>query len=218
MALLLLAGAVPAAAQQQRPASFVDASLVVPALAVEMRYFGENNFVGQRVDGYERPVCLLTREAAAALAAVARDLQPQGLRLKVFDCYRPARAVAHFLRWANAARDLKTKRDFYPELEKRQLFSEGYIAAHSGHSRGSTVDLTLIGESGAEVDMGTRFDFLSPRSAASSNKVSPQAQKNRALLASVMSRRGFRPYGKEWWHFTLRAEPFPDTYFDFPVR
>jgi D-alanyl-D-alanine dipeptidase len=216
-AALVVLSALPVLAQEQRPASFVDAASLVPGLVVEMRYFGDNNFVGQRVDGYERPVCLLTREAAAALAEVARDLQPRGLKLKVFDCYRPQRAVAHFLRWANAIADLKNKSAFYPDMEKHQLFSDGYISSRSGHSRGSTVDLTLVSSVG-EVDMGTPFDFLSPRSAASDPHVSAQARDNRALLAAAMSKRGFRPYDKEWWHFTLRGEPFPDSYFDFPVR
>ena len=214
---VVLLSALPALGQEQRPAGFVDAASVVPGLVVEMRYFGDNNFVGQRIDGYERSVCLLTREAAAALADIARDLQPRGLKLKVFDCYRPKRAVAHFLRWAQAVNDLRTKQTFYPEMEKRQLFTDGYISARSGHSRGSTVDLTLVSGAG-ELDMGTPFDFLSPRSASSDTQVSAQAQKNRALLASAMSRRGFRPYSKEWWHFTLRGEPFPESYFDFPVR
>lgn len=213
----MLLVALPAGAQE-RPASFVDAASVVPGLVVEIRYFGDNNFVGQRIDGYEQPLCLLTREAAAALAEIAHDLAPRGLKLKVFDCYRPKRAVAHFLRWAQAATDLRRKADFYPDLDKRALFSGGYIASRSGHSRGSTVDLTLVRDDGTALDMGTLFDFLGPRSNVGNPQVSAQAQKNRALLASAMGRRGFVSYAKEWWHFTLRAEPFPDTYFDFPVR
>ena len=212
--LLLLA---PPAQAQERPASFVDAATVIPGLVVEMRYVTGNNFVGRPIDGYEKPLCLLTREAARALAEVARDLEPRGLKLKVFDCYRPKRAVAHFLRWAQAINDLKTKSAYYPDMEKRALFSEGYIAARSGHSRGSTVDLTLVNDAG-ELDMGTPFDFLSPRSNVSNPQVSGEARKNRALLAAAMSKRGFRPYEKEWWHFTLRGEPFPQSYFDFPVR
>jgi zinc D-Ala-D-Ala dipeptidase len=214
---LLLFATLPALAQDKRPASFVDAAAVVPGLVVEMRYFGDDNFVGSRIDGYEKPLCLLTRPAAQALAAVARDLAPRGLKLKVFDCYRPQRAVAHFLRWARAVDDLRNKETFYPDMEKSQLFTDGYIATYSGHSRGSTVDLTLVG-SGDELDMGTPFDFLGPRSAASDPTVSAEAYSNRALLAAAMSSRGFRPYHKEWWHFTLRTEPFPDSYFDFPVR
>lgn len=210
--------ALPAPAQEQRPAAFVDAASVVPGLVAEMRYFGDNNFVGRRIDGYERPVCLLTGQAAAALADVARDLQPRGLKLKVFDCYRPKRAVAHFLRWAQAISDIRHKAIFYPEIDKSSLFRAGYISSRSGHSRGSTVDLTLVSDAGAELDMGTPFDFFSPRSSGADRSVSLEAQKNRSLLASAMNRRGFRPYSQEWWHFTLRNEPFPDTFFDFPVR
>jgi D-alanyl-D-alanine dipeptidase len=216
--LAVLLSLVPIAAlAQERPAAFVDAATVVPGLAVEMRYFTDNNFVGRRVDGYEKPVCLLTRQAAEALAEVARDVAPRGLRLKVFDCYRPVRAVAHFLRWARAINDIKTKQTFYPDMEKRQLFSDGYISSRSGHSRGSTLDVTLVDASG-ELDMGTPFDFLSTRSNTLDPSVSAQAHRNRMILAAAMSTRGFRPYEKEWWHFTLRGEPFRDTYFDFPVR
>ncbi len=214
----ILLFAIPASAQEQRPAAFVDAASIVPGLTVEMRYVGDNNFVGRRIDGYEQPLCLLTRQAAAALADVARDLQPRGFKLKVFDCYRPKRAVAHFLRWAQAIDDLRRKSTFYPDMDKSALFTDGYVSSRSGHSRGSTVDLTIASDAGGELDMGTPFDFFSPRSSPSDTHVSAQARTNRALLASAMNRRGFRPYGKEWWHFTLRGEPFPETYFDFPVR
>ena len=217
IALLLLL-ALPARAQE-RPASFVDAATVVPGLVVEMRYVTDNNFVGRPIDGYEKPLCLLTRQAAQALAAVARDLEPRGLKLKVFDCYRPQRAVAHFVRWARNLGDVAMKAEFYPRVDKSTLFRDGYIAARSGHSRGSTADLTLARRSdGQELDMGTPFDFLSPRSNTSNPNVSAAARKNRALLAAAMGKRGFRPYDKEWWHFTLRGEPFPETHFDFPVR
>jgi zinc D-Ala-D-Ala dipeptidase len=214
--LLLLAG-LPALAQERRPAAFVDAATLVPSLAVEMRYATDNNFVGRPIDGYEKPLCLLTRPAAQALAEIARDLEPRGLKLKVFDCYRPKRAVAHFLRWAQATHDLKNKSAYYPDLEKYQLFSGGYIAAQSGHSRGSTVDVTLVGKAG-ELDMGTPFDFLSRRSNTLNPAIAKEALNNRVLLALAMTKRGFRGYDKEWWHFTLRGEPFPETYFDFPVR
>jgi len=214
---LLLVIGLPAQAQGQRPASFVDASTVVPGLVVEMRYFGSDNFVGRPIAGYEKPVCLLTTQAAQALAEVAHDLAPRGLRLKVFDCYRPKRAVAHFLRWAKAAEDPKTKETYYPDMDKRQLFAEGYISQRSGHSRGSTVDITLVDESG-ELDMGTPFDFLGPQSNLLDPAVSAQGHRHRMLLGAAMSKHGFRPYDKEWWHFTLQGEPFRDTYFDFPVR
>ena len=211
----------PAAAGDRSPA-FVDANEMVPGLVVEMRYAGEHNFVGSRIDGYRRRLCLLSKQAAAALAEVQRDLAEQGLGLKVFDCYRPARAVAHFVRWAEDGVDQRGKAEFYPDVDKRDLFRDGYIADRSGHSRGSTVDLTLVrladGRPATELDMGTCFDRFSPRSWPSDTSVSASAQKNRALLAAAMKPHGFRPYDKEWWHFTLVEEPFPDTYFDFPVR
>ena len=217
----------PCLSQAQAPASFVDAAAVVEGLVVDMRYFGDDNFVGARIDGYEAPRCILVRRAAMALALVQQDLSAQGLGLKVFDCYRPARAVAHFVRWARDLDDVKRKADFYPDVDKRNLFRLGYIASRSGHSRGSTVDLTLVRRAEGhapfalgvtELDMGTRFDFFGPQSWPSSREVSPEAQANRKLLAAAMSRRGFRPYDREWWHFTLRGEPHPYVYFDFPVR
>jgi len=214
-ALLLASSALA----QPMPSSFVDASSVVPGLIVEARYAGSHNFVGRPIDGYERGACLLTKPAAAALAQVARDLEPRRLAIKAFDCYRPVRAVAHFVRWARDLADVARKPEFYPHVDKRNLFSDGYIAARSGHSRGSTIDLTLAHRGdGKELDMGTPFDFFSPRSWPSDRSVSADSQANRALLAQAMRRRGFLAYNKEWWHFTLRHEPYPDTHFDFPVR
>lgn len=205
-------------AAETRPPAFVDASTVVPGLTLEMRYATAHNFVGARIDGYERPICYLTRPAAAALAAVSRDLAPRGLVLKVYDCYRPVRAVAHFVRWARRLNDVSQKAEFYPQVDKSTLFRDGYIASRSGHSRGSTVDITLAHADGRALEMGTPFDFFSPRTWPSDRSVSRTAQRNRAMLAEAMARGGFRPYDKEWWHFTLRGEPFPRTYFDFPVR
>jgi zinc D-Ala-D-Ala dipeptidase len=201
------------------PATFADIASVAPGVVVEMRYFGEDNFVGRRIDGYDAPVCLLTRQAADALAAAQARLAPFGLGLKVFDCYRPARAVAHFVRWANDAADLLRKDDYYPEIDKAHLFELGYIAERSGHSRGSTVDLTLVDlATGAELDMGTGWDLFSPLSWPLDASMTPAQRAHRMLLQSVLVEQGFRPYDKEWWHFTLRNEPFPQTYFDFPVR
>jgi D-alanyl-D-alanine dipeptidase len=220
LAAMLALALLPA--QAQMPAGFVDAAAVAEGLIVDMRYFGADNFVGARIDGYEAPTCLLTQQAATALAAVQRDLGARGYGLKVFDCYRPARAVAHFVRWARDLSDTKRKAEFYPDVDKRHLFRLGYIAARSGHSRGSTVDVTLVRRVGAlvlgEVDMGTRYDFFGPRSWPSSREVSTQAQADRALLATAMRGRGFTPYDREWWHFTLAKEPFSNRYFDFPVR
>lgn len=218
----LIAALIAASSQvvvaQERPAAFVDAAKVVPGLIVEMRYAGSHNFVGRRIDGYQVPRCLLTQAAADALAAVARDLAPHGLVLKVFDCYRPVRAVMNFVRWARDLDDSAGKAEFYPDVDKRTLFQDGYISSRSGHSRGSTVDLTLAQTDGRELDMGTPFDFFSLRSWPAAAGVSGAAKANRALLAAAMRRRGFRPYEKEWWHFTLSGEPFPNTYFDFLVR
>jgi D-alanyl-D-alanine dipeptidase len=221
--LVFLPIATATQAQQLHP-DFVDAATVVPGLEVDMRYAGTNNFVGAKVAGYEKPVCLLTREAAAALAKAQIALASSGVGLKVFDCYRPARAVAHFMRWSRDLKDVKTKGNFYPDLDKGALFRDGYISQRSGHSRGSTVDLTLIdilpGPDGKlrERDMGTSFDFFSPYSAPSDRRVSEEARSNRRLLADAMRKSGFIPYGKEWWHFTLAHEPFPQTYFDFAVE
>jgi D-alanyl-D-alanine dipeptidase len=214
----LYAGLAQAALAQERPPQFVDAATLVPGLIVDMRYAGSHNFVGRPIDGYAAPRCLLTQAAAAALAEVARDLAPRGLVLKVFDCYRPTRAVANFVRWARDLADVAGKKEFYPDVDKRTLFSAGYISSRSGHSRGSTVDLTLARADGNELDMGTRFDFFSPRSWPADAGVSGEAKANRAVLSAAMRRRGFRPYDKEWWHFTLSHEPFPGSYFDFPVR
>ncbi|MGH6770551.1 MAG: M15 family metallopeptidase [Xanthobacteraceae bacterium] len=223
VALAIVFAMVPIAApgEPAMRAGFVDAAAVVEGLVVDMRYFGEDNFVGTRIDGYEQPRCLLTRPAAAALAAVQRDLAPRSFGLKVFDCYRPTRAVLHFVRWARDLKDQKRKADFYPEVDKRHLFRLGYIAAYSGHSRGSTVDLTLVWKGNAsprDANMGTRFDFFGRQSWPSDRSVGEEARANRVLLAAAMRRRGFIPYSREWWHFTLAHEPYPHAYFNFPVR
>jgi D-alanyl-D-alanine dipeptidase len=204
---------------EPRADGFVDAATVVPGLRVEMRYFGAHNFVGRRIDGYEAPTCLLTREAAAALAAAQAELAASGLGLKVYDCYRPQRAVAHFARWARDLGDQSTKAEFYPNVDKTRLFELGYIAERSGHSRGSTVDLTIVDlATGAELDMGTPFDLFDTRSWPTDQTVSAEAQANRLRLQRLMMAHGFRPLREEWWHFTLNGEPYPETFFDVPVR
>jgi len=217
-AALLASLSAQASHAQDRPAIFVDAATVVPGLILDMRYAGSHNFVGRPIDGYEAPRCLLTRAAADALAAVARDIAPRGLVIKVFDCYRPTRAVANFVRWARDLHDVAGKAEFYPDVDKRTLFRDGYIASHSGHSRGSTIDLTLATADGRELDMGTPFDFFSSKSWIADGSIAAEAHADRMLLAMAMRKRGFRGYDREWWHFTLRGEPFPETYFDFPVR
>lgn len=217
--VLSFALAACAHATPDRPAGFVDAAQIVPGLRVDMRYTSARNFVGRPIDGYEAPVCVLTREAAEALARAQAALAPRGLGLKVFDCYRPQRAVAHFARWAADLSDQGTKAEFYPNVDKSRLFELGYIAERSGHSRGSTLDLTIIDlATGAELDMGTPFDLFDTRSWPTDETVSPEARANRLMLQNLMRAHGFRSLREEWWHFTLEGEPHPETYFDFVVR
>jgi D-alanyl-D-alanine dipeptidase len=225
------------------PKGFVDVREVVPSIVLDMRYFGAHNFLGVNVEGYSAPNCILTREAAEALARVQEELRAVDLSLKIYDCYRPQRAVAHFCRWAEDVADVKTKKEFYPDVDKATLFEKGYIAGKSGHSRGSTVDLTVValplkpqdgfvpgqklsecylplaerfGDSG--IDMGSGFDCFNEVSHSRSLKVGQQQRINRLMLRSLMEKHGFVAYDKEWWHFTLGREPFPDTYFDFPIE
>ena len=190
----------------------------VPDAILEIRYFSTYNFIGERIDGYEEPVALLTKEAAAALREVSDDVIKLGFRLKIFDAYRPQQAVDRFVGWARDLSDVRMKQYFYPELEKDALFPQGYIAKRSGHSRGSTVDLTLFDmSSGREADMGGPFDRFGELSRPDYAGVSEAQFQNRMLLRSAMTRRGFKPYDGEWWHFTLKDEPYKDVYFTFPV-
>ena len=198
---------------------FVSVSEAVPDVILEIRYYSTYNFIGDRIDGYEEPIALLTKEAAAALRTVSIDAAKQGYRLKIFDAYRPQQAVSHFMRWAKDEKDARMKAYFYPGLEKKELIPGGYIAEHSGHSRGSTVDLTLFDmKTGKELDMGGPFDFFGERSHTDFSGVSPEQHASRMPLQRMMTARGFEPYAGEWWHFTLANEPYPDTYFTFPVR
>ena len=216
---LLLAAGLAGPAQAEPAPAFVDAGAWVPNLAVEMRYHGDRNFVGRPIAGYEAPRCLLTRAAATGLRRAQRSLAAEGLGLKVFDCYRPARAVADFVAWAADTADTATKAEYYPGIDKGDLFRLGYIAERSSHSRGSTVDVTLVGlADGRERDMGTPFDFFGPASAPGSSLVTAAQSTNRHRLRRAMLRAGFVPYAEEWWHFTLRREPFPTRIFDVPVR
>ena len=197
---------------------FVNLSVAVPDVILEIRYYSTYNFVGARVDGYEAPVALLTREAAAALKGASDELVSRGYRLKIYDAYRPQRAVDHFVRWSQDPDDVKMKPYFYPELEKDRLFDLGYIARHSGHSRGSTVDLTLFDmRAEKEVDMGGTFDYFGELSHPGYRGVTQAQFAARALLREVMTKHGFKPLEEEWWHFTLQDEPFPNVYFDFPI-
>jgi len=219
---ILLAASLTAGvgcAEENVPADFVDAANVVPGLVVDMRYAGSSNFIGRPIEGYEEPVCILTLQAAEALAAAQTELKAYGLGLKVFDCYRPTRAVADFVRWAKDETDTKMKAEFYPDLDKSELFARGYIAERSGHSRGSTVDLTLVYlPYESDVPMGTGFDFFSTRSWPTDAAQPSEVRAHRLLLSTIMQRHGFKPYTNEWWHFTLVDEPHPDNYFDFPVK
>jgi D-alanyl-D-alanine dipeptidase len=240
---LVLALPRPGCATGYAPPVFVDVTHVVPGVHLDIRYFTSHNFVGARVDGYRAPKCLLTRHAAEALRGVQKDLQPFGLSLKIYDCYRPQSAVNHFVRWAKDVNDAKTKKEFYPDIDKRNLFRDGYIAEKSGHSRGSTVDLTIIVAGGPEqetytpgqplfecylpadkrfrdnsIDMGTGFDCFSEVSHTVYGGIGAGQRINRLLLKALMEKHGFVNYDKEWWHYTLKDEPFPDTYFDFAVE
>ena len=206
-------------AQAVPPEGFVDMAEFILDLEIDVRYYGRNNFVGRPVDGYRADKVFLSQEAADALAKVQAELREIGLGLKLFDGYRPQRAVDHFVRWAADLDDIAMKSRFYPNVDKKDLFAEGYIAARSGHSRGSTVDLTLVSlDTGRELNMGSRWDFFDPVSWSESRNISLLAQANRTLLKLVMMRHGFEPLDEEWWHFTLASEPYPDTYFDFIIE
>ena len=197
---------------------FVLLSEAVPDVILEIRYYSTYNFVGDRIDGYEEPVALLTREAAAALKEVSDELIQKGYRLKIFDAYRPQKAVSHFMRWALDPDDVRMKQYFYPDLEKDVLFPLGYIMEHSGHSRGSSVDLTLFDmNTEKEVDMGGTFDFFGELSHPDYTGITEEQYANRMILREAMLSHGFRPLDEEWWHFTLADEPWPNTYFTFPV-
>lgn len=200
------------------PSGFVLLSDFVPGIIQEIRYHSTYNFVGERVDGYEEPVAILSIDAARALKQVAGEVNAQGYRLKVFDAYRPACAVKHFVRWGIDDLDLRMKPYFYPDLEKQELFRLGYIASVSSHCRGSAVDLTLLDmRTGREVDMGSPFDLFSELSHPDFRAVTKEQYDNRMFLQKAMTRNGFQPIDCEWWHFSLKNEPWPDTYFEFPV-
>ncbi|MHB8770579.1 MAG: M15 family metallopeptidase [Syntrophales bacterium] len=231
------------AAESNRPERIVDLQEAIPDILLDIRYHGPHNFVGVPVDGYRAAKCLITREAAEALGKVQAELREFSLALKIYDCYRPQRAVNHFVRWAEAIGDRKTQKEFYPTVDKRHLFRDGYIAKKSGHSRASTVDLTIVPLPAPaqeryrpgqplkacflpasqrfrdnSLDMGTGFDCFHELSHPGNPRVGLTQRKNRLLLKTLMDKYGFANYDKEWWHFTLRNEPYPDTFFDFPVE
>jgi len=203
----------------QLPEGFVYVDSIIPDLDVELRYHTDNNFVGTSIKGYNSNRLVLTLDAAKALKAVHEALQDQNLCLKVYDGYRPQQAVNHFITWARDLDDTLKKHQFYPKIKKTNLFKAGYIASKSGHSRGSTVDLTIIdANTGLPLDMGSPYDFFGEVSWVNYEHITKTQKKNRQLLQSYMMAYGFRNYSKEWWHFTLRGEPFRATYFDFPVK
>ncbi|UTA48407.1 M15 family metallopeptidase [Simiduia sp. 21SJ11W-1] len=188
-------------------------------ITLDIKYFTHENLVGEPLDGYLAARCLLVPEAARALVAVSEALAEDGLGLLIFDCYRPQRAVNHFVRWAASPEDNSTKPDFYPNEEKHLMFERGYIAERSGHSRGATVDLSLYRlADGSPLDMGTGFDFMDESSATDYPLENAQAVANRHLLRQAMTAAGFKNYAQEWWHYTFKPEPHPDTYFDIPVQ
>lgn len=200
------------------PSDFVLLADYVPAVVQEIRYYSTYNFIGDRIDGYEEPCAILTRQAARALKAVSNEMNVMGYRLKIFDAYRPACAVKHFVLWGIEDTDIRMKPYFYPDLQKQELFMKGYVASKSSHSRGSTVDLTLLDmRTGKELDMGSPFDMFSEVSHPDYTGITAEQYDNRMLLRNAMLRNGFDPIDCEWWHFTLKDEPFPDTYFEFPV-
>ena len=200
------------------PQGFVLLSDFVPHIVQEIRYYSTYNFIGERINGYEEPCAILTREAARALREASNELFVMGYRLKIFDAYRPACAVRQFVLWGIEDQDIRMKPYFYPDLEKQELFKKGYIAKMSSHSRGSAVDLTLLDmKTGTEHDMGSPFDLFSPISHPDCRDITDEQYENRMLLRDVMLRCGFAPLEVEWWHFVLRDEPYPDTYFEFPV-
>lgn len=234
--LLTMSFALPA----QATSGFVVLRDIDPTILHDIRYYTAHNFVGTRIDGYQAPLCILTRPAALALKKVQREMLAQGLTLKVYDCYRPQRAVDHFVRWARDLADQRMKTEFYPNVDKTRLFEDGYIAEKSGHSRGSTLDLTVVklpprhqrayvpGEKLVNcfapnrfpdntVNMATGYDCFDTLSHTDDPRVTGKARENRQLLKAAMGRVGFRNLPEEWWHFTLDGEPYPDTYFDFPV-
>ena len=227
---ILIAVLLAGCARQKDPtmdrSDFVKITDVVPDAILEIRYYSTYNFVGARIDGYEAPIALMTRQAADSLKVVSDELKAQGYRLKIWDAYRPQRAVNHFIRWAEDVQDTAMKAVFYPMVDKSLLFEQGYILARSGHSRGSTVDLTLIdAATGKELDMGSPFDWFGIESHPSYKGDGLQVtgygedwQANRQILWDAMLRHGFTMLDSEWWHFTLADEPYPDTYFDFPIE
>ena len=203
----------------QLPKGFVYVEDIIPDIKVELRYITTNNFIGKSIDGYQATKLILSLSAAQTLKRVQDELKSKGFCLKVYDAYRPQAAVKHFMRWAKDLNDTLNKQTYYPDVLKKNLFVEGYIASKSGHSRGSTLDLTIIDNAtNKELDMGSPYDFFGTESWVNYQDITKQQKANRELLQAIMTKYGFRNYPKEWWHFTLKDEPFPETYFEFVIN
>ena len=207
------------AAETSLPDGFVAVSTLIPDLLVELRYLGDNNFTGRPVEGYEGNTAILTLQAAQALTKVQSALATEGLELVVYDAYRPKQAVADFVRWGGDLDDQIMKAAYYPDIPKADILGKGFVATRSSHSRGSTVDVSLVHlRTGEALDMGTPFDWFGPESDPDYSALSAEQAENRSLLRTHMEKEGFVISSIEWWHFRLKNEPFPKTYFDFPVR
>ncbi len=241
--LIILFFLLSASTTSALPANFVYLKDVDPSIIQEIRYAGNHNFIGRPIVGYQSATCILTIPAANALKQVQDELRKQGLTLKVYDCYRPIAAVHDFISWSKSPFDEKMKSEFYPRVDKKDFFILGYVAESSGHSRGSTVDLTVVNLSKLQqppytagqklkicygpanqrfqdnsIDMGTGFDCMDPCAQLNTNEIGVTAQQNRSRLQTIMIKYGFTPYDKEWWHFTLTNEPYKNNYFNFPVK
>ncbi|MCL2617983.1 MAG: M15 family metallopeptidase [Defluviitaleaceae bacterium] len=205
--------------QYSFPKGFVYLSDRVPDIIQDVRYYSTYNLVGARFEGYESPVIICTEEVADALCAVSGKMSAAGYVLKVFDAYRPQMAVDHIVRWAGDVADNRMKPYFYPNIGKDRIIPGGYVAPRSGHTRGSAIDLTLVSkQTGQELDMGTPFDFMDKRSNHGAADITPEQEGNRAILKNVMMEHGFLAYNKEWWHYVLKEEAYPDTYFNFKIN
>ena len=198
---------------------FVYLKDIMPNLRSDLRYYGSNNFIGKPIEGYINPKCILSKEAATALKKVQDELERLGFGLLVYDAYRPQMAVDHMIRWSQVPEDISMKVQFYPNIDKKDLFAKGYISAKSGHSRGSTVDLTIVSLKTKQIlNMGSPYDLFDDISGLETNQITKNQKSLRSLLKRRMEKHGFQSYEKEWWHFTLKDEPYPDTYFNFPIE
>ncbi len=198
--------------------AFVDVSQEIPSIILDVRYASSDNFIGRPITGYNASKIYISRESSVILNAIQAELQSQALTLKIFDGYRPQRAVDDFVRWAADPSDVKTKAKYYPDIKKERIIPDGFVAEKSGHSRGSTLDLTIADSEGHELDMGSGWDYFGAKSHAFYKEITIEQRANRLKLRELMLRHGFLPYDEEWWHFTLKDEPYPERYFDFEIE